>query len=207
MFRVSCLGIWWRHDIWISKKLKLDYLKNEKSFWSEINFFFLVSQVLFFRHTKQTNKNVADTTLKLTTFPWWTKGSRETAIDGPTVLYTDLDMTKIIHARSYVRFIKIQSNFWRKKLHRTNEGSNFLEGNWDNIRAPIKFRGERQVRDPKRWLLLMNRPSHFNIIVPGILDWSNKTSSVFPALKPKATSCPSPQCLVGQKLTLVVATN
>ena len=21
VFRVSCLGIWWRHDIWISEKL------------------------------------------------------------------------------------------------------------------------------------------------------------------------------------------
>ena len=55
MLRVSCLGIWWRHDIWISKTLKVDYLKNEKVF-------FLISQVLSFRHTKQTSKNVAGTT-------------------------------------------------------------------------------------------------------------------------------------------------
>ena len=32
VFRASCLGIWWRHDIQISEKLKFDYLKNEKSF-------------------------------------------------------------------------------------------------------------------------------------------------------------------------------
>ena len=65
MFRVSCLGIWWRHDIWISENLKFDYLKNEKSFRSEIKTFLLVSQVLSFRHKKQTSKNVADTTFNI----------------------------------------------------------------------------------------------------------------------------------------------
>ena len=40
MFRVSCLGIWWRHDIWISEKWKTDYLKNEKSFRNEIKYIF-----------------------------------------------------------------------------------------------------------------------------------------------------------------------
>ena len=64
MFRASCLGIWWRHDIWISKMLKSDYLKNAKSFRREIKSIFLVSPLLFFRHTKQTSKNVADTTFK-----------------------------------------------------------------------------------------------------------------------------------------------
>ena len=32
MFCDSYLSIWWRHYIWISEKLKFDYLKNEKSF-------------------------------------------------------------------------------------------------------------------------------------------------------------------------------
>ena len=31
LFLVSCLGIWWRHKIWISERLKSDYLKNKKS--------------------------------------------------------------------------------------------------------------------------------------------------------------------------------
>ena len=66
MFLVPCLGISWRHDIWISENLKVDYLKNEKSFWSETKkIFSLVSQDLSFRHRKQTSKNVGDTTLKL----------------------------------------------------------------------------------------------------------------------------------------------
>ena len=36
VFRVLCLGIWWCHDIWMSENLKFDYLKNEKTFRSEI---------------------------------------------------------------------------------------------------------------------------------------------------------------------------
>ena len=72
----------------MSKKLKLDYLKNENSFRSKI------------KNTKQTNKNVADTTFKLAAFGWWTKVSREAAIKGATVLCTGPDMTKIFHAMS-----------------------------------------------------------------------------------------------------------
>ena len=61
VFHVSCLGVWWRHDIWISEKKNFDYLKNEKSFRSEIKNIFTFSQVLCFRLTKQTSKNVVDT--------------------------------------------------------------------------------------------------------------------------------------------------
>ena len=32
VFCISCLGIWWRHDIWIFEKLKSDYLKNKRGF-------------------------------------------------------------------------------------------------------------------------------------------------------------------------------
>ena len=66
MFRVSWLDIWWCHDIWISEKLNSDYLKNKKSFGSEKQkAFFLVSKVLAFRDTKQTSKNVVDSTLEV----------------------------------------------------------------------------------------------------------------------------------------------
>ena len=53
----------------------------------------------------------------------------------------------------YGRFIEMQSNLRRKKLHRTNQGSNFLGGsfsNRDNARAPIQFRRERQPQYLKR---------------------------------------------------------
>ena len=45
----------------------------------------------------------------------------------------------------YGRYIDIQSNIRRKKLPRTNQGSNLLEGsfsNRDNVKAPIQFRRE-----------------------------------------------------------------
>ena len=66
VFRVSWLGISWCHDVWIFRKLKFDYLKNEKSFRSAIKkSFSLVLQVVSFRHTKRTSKNLADTEISL----------------------------------------------------------------------------------------------------------------------------------------------
>ena len=32
VFHVSCLGIWWRHDIWISKKLNLIISRTRRAF-------------------------------------------------------------------------------------------------------------------------------------------------------------------------------
>ena len=45
--------------------LKVGYLKNKKSFQSEIKNIFLALQVLSFRHVKQTSENVADTTFNM----------------------------------------------------------------------------------------------------------------------------------------------
>ena len=39
---------------------------------------------------------------------------------------TSPDMTTVFHTCQYARFIEKQSNLKRKKLHRTNQGSNFL---------------------------------------------------------------------------------
>ena len=57
-------------------------------------------------------------------------------------------MTKVFHARSYGGFIEIQSNLRRKKLHRINQGPMFLETvlATDNVKAPIKFKRERQTQ-------------------------------------------------------------
>ena len=55
---------------------------------------------------------------------------------------TSPDMRTVFHAWPYGGFIEIQSNLRRKKLHRTNQGSNFLGSsfnNRDNVRAPIHF--------------------------------------------------------------------
>ena len=51
-------------------------------------------------------------------------------------------MTTVFHAWPYSRYIEIQSNLRRKKLHRTNQGSNSLAGsfsNRDNVRGPIQL--------------------------------------------------------------------
>ena len=56
-------------------------------------------------------------------------------------------MTAVFHTWPYGRLIEIQSNLRRKKLHRTNQGSDFLRGsfsNRDNVRSPIQFRRESQ---------------------------------------------------------------
>ena len=74
MFRVSCLGICWRHKIWKPEKLTSDYLKNEKNFQSEIKNIFLILNVFLFRHTKHSSKDIADTVFKyseVNNLYWW----------------------------------------------------------------------------------------------------------------------------------------
>ena len=55
---------------------------------------------------------------------------------------TSKDMTTVFHAWPYGIFIEIQSNLSRKKLHRMNQGYNFLRSsfsNRDHVRAPTQF--------------------------------------------------------------------
>ena len=68
MFRVSCLGIWWLHDILIPEKLKFDCLNIIKVKWK---IYFFTLQVLFYRIKNQTNKNVVNTTFKLVLIGIW----------------------------------------------------------------------------------------------------------------------------------------
>ena len=75
-------------------------------------------------------------------------------------------MTAVFHTCPYGKFIEIQSNLRRKKLHRMNQGSNFLGGrfsNRDNVRASIQIRRESQPQHLKRCFFLKNRPIHFQI--------------------------------------------
>ena len=66
MFHVSCFGIWGRHDIWTSEKLKYYYLKKvtKRTFGSKILKKILALKALYNRHRKQTSKNIVDTTFK-----------------------------------------------------------------------------------------------------------------------------------------------
>ena len=61
-------------------------------------------------------------------------------------------MTTIFHAKPYGRLIEIQGHLGRKKLDRTNQGSNFVGDNFsnkDNVRAPIQFGRESQPQQLK----------------------------------------------------------
>ena len=46
---------------------------------------------------------------------------------------TSPDMATVFHSRLHGRFIEIQNNLRRKKAHRTNQGSNFLEGSFSRV--------------------------------------------------------------------------
>ena len=95
-------------------------------------------------------------------------------------------MAAIFYAWLYGRFIEIQSNFRRKKLHRTNQGSSFLGGsfsNRDNVRAPIQFRRESQPQHLKNDSFWRADPSIFISIAPVLLDGSHETTWVFSGLK------------------------
>ena len=72
---------------------------------------------------------------------------------------------EISQARPYGRFIDIKINFRRKKLHMTNQGSNFLVGifsNRFNVRASIQIRRKRQSQHVQNFSLRTN-PSSFTL--------------------------------------------
>ena len=59
-------------------------------------------------------------------------------------------MATVFHESPYSRFIEIKSNLRKKKLNRTNQGSNFLVdsfSNRDNVRAPIQFGNPSILQD------------------------------------------------------------
>ena len=95
-------------------------------------------------------------------------------------------MITVFHACPYGRFTEIQSNLRRKELHRMNHGSNFLVGSFSNrdyIIAPIQFGREVNPSILKNDISSRTDPSIFTSLAPVLLDQSNETSWVFPALK------------------------
>ena len=50
-----------------------------------------------------------------------------------------LGMIGVFYVRPYARFIKIKINLRRKKLHKTNHGSNFLGGSFSNRDTQCKI--------------------------------------------------------------------
>ena len=83
-------------------------------------------------------------------------------------------MATVFRAWAYCRFIEIQSNFRWKKLHRTNQSSNFLGGsfsNRDNVRSSIQFRREDQPQHLKRWFLNSQEHLPKPLVLPFPLVW------------------------------------
>ena len=112
---------------------------------------------------------------------------------------TSPDMTTVFHAWSPGRLVKMQSNLRRMKLHRTNQGSNFLGGsfiNRDNARAQSNL--EEKVNSRiliKDYFSSRTDPSNLTSkLVEFLQNWNQN-----------ATSCSSPQCLANQKPILAVA--
>ena len=92
-------------------------------------------------------------------------------------------MTTVFHAWG---FIEIQSNLRRKKLHRTNQSSNFVRGsfsNTDNVKALIQSGRESQPQHLKRWFFLKKRPIHFHINSTGTIRPFKRNELSFLALK------------------------
>ena len=116
----------------------------------------------------------------------------------------------------YGRFIEIQINLRRKKLHNMSQSFNFLGGSFnsrDNVRAPIQFGRESQPQHLKRCFFLKIRTIHFHINSARVIrpvKWNNLSLSSIEINKPLPV-CPSQQCLVDQiqvqKPVLVVATD
>ena len=101
-------------------------------------------------------------------------------------------MTTVFHTWAYGRFIEIQSNLRRKKLHRMNHSSNFHRGsfsNRDNVRATatIRFGRESQPQHLKRLFFLKNRLIYFNINSTSVIrpvKWSQLNFSSIEINKP-----------------------
>ena len=133
--------------------------------------------------------------LTLATFRQWAKVSKKAAREEPTTLHIDFFRNqehqskhdnRVFHAWSYGRFIEIQGNLRRKKLHRTNQGCNFLGGsfsNRDNVRAPIQFRREGQPEHLKRWFFLKNRSTHFHINRTIVIRPVKRNQLSFPSIE------------------------
>ena len=110
-------------------------------------------------------------------------------------------MTTVFHAWPYRRFIEKQSKFRKKKLHRTNQGSNFLGGSFSNrhnLRAPIQFRRESQLQHLKESFFFKNRPIHFHINSTSIIRLVKRNQLSFSSIEIDKLLLAPVQCLVDQ---------
>ena len=116
-------------------------------------------------------------------------------------------MTKIFNARLYDRFVEIQiqvqSSFKRKKLHRTNQGSNYLRGSFSNrdVAAP-NLEDKDNPSLLKKLFFLKNRPIHYHLISAGVIRPVKRNNLSFSSVE-NDKSLPLPQSL--QMFNLVIS--
>ena len=94
-------------------------------------------------------------------------------------------MATVFHAWPNGRFIEIQSNLM--KLHRMNQGSNFLGDSFSNrykVKAPIQLWSESQ-------------PQHFNPLSTNPTKWSNTFKQFVDKLLTNCFECVWPFCEIG----------
>ena len=82
------------------------------------------------------------------------------------LIYRSPGIKALFHARSCSRLIEIKNKFASNKLHRTNQGSDFLGdsfSNRDNVRAPVQFRTEKKSQYLKMRCFFKNRRINFHV--------------------------------------------
>ena len=121
-------------------------------------------------------------------------------------------MTTVFHLQTYGSFTKIQSYLRRKKLHETNQGSNFLGSifsNRDNVRTSIQFRRKSTPCIFEDDFSSMTGPIHFHINSTNVIRPVKQNQLIFSSRQ--VTSCLTPQYLVDQiqvqKSIVVAATD
>ena len=109
-------------------------------------------------------------------------------------------MTTVFHPWSDGRFVEMQSNHRRKKLRRTNEGSNFLKSsfsNRDNVRAPIQFIRESQHQHLKRLFFFKKRSVIFHVKRASVIRPVKRNQLSFSSIEMKKP-LPSPVHSISQ---------
>ena len=119
---------------------------------------------------------------------------------------TRQDMTTVFHAQCMVA-----RNLQKKKFHRTNQRSNCLGVNKENVRVLIQFRTESQPQYLKRGFFIKNRPIHFHINSTSVIRPVKQNQLSFSSIEIKKPLPVPVQCLIDQiqfqEPVLVVATD
>ena len=90
-----------------------------------------------------------------------------------------------VYAMLHGGFIEIKSNLRRKKLHNTNQCSNFLWSSFrgrDNVKGPINLE-EINSHSILKTFFCKNKSVHIHISSIGVTRSVKETSWIFPALK------------------------